>query len=38
MGASVSVAVLPGNPGPQPRFNPRDPLYAPVVPYFSVIN
>lgn len=38
LGASVCVAVLPGNPGPQPRFNPRDPLYAPVVPYFSVIN
>jgi len=37
-GAIVSVSVLPGNPGPQPRFNPRDPLYAPVVPYFSIIN
>jgi hypothetical protein len=37
-GATVSVAVLPGNPGPQVNFDLRDPLYAPLVPYFNIIN
>jgi hypothetical protein len=34
----VNINVVPGNPGPQARFNPHDPIYAPVVPYFSIIN
>jgi hypothetical protein len=34
----VSVFVVPGNPGPTPRFNPRDPIFSEVVPYLSVID
>jgi hypothetical protein len=35
----ISVAVIPGNPGPiTGRFNPRDPLYEEVVPYLSMIE
>jgi hypothetical protein len=30
--------VVPGNPGPVDRFNPRDPLYQDLVPYLSIIN
>lgn len=29
---------IPGNPGPQPFFDALDPKYAPVVPYFSIIQ
>jgi hypothetical protein len=35
---TVSVHVLPGNPGPTPRFNPRDRIYEEVVPYLSIID
>jgi hypothetical protein len=42
MFAVVDRSVLTGNPGPQPRFNPRGGLpgfaTGPVVPYFSVID
>jgi hypothetical protein len=34
-GASVTI---PGNPGPQPFFDPRNPNYAPVIPYFAIIQ
>jgi hypothetical protein len=34
----IAVAVIPGNPGPQPRLNVRDPLYQEVVPYLSIIE
>jgi hypothetical protein len=27
-----------GNPGAQPRFNPRDPMFSSIVPYFSIIE
>jgi hypothetical protein len=27
-----------GNPGPQPLFDPRNSAYAPVVPYFAVLE
>ena len=30
--------VIPGNPGPQPGFNPNLPNYQPVVPYFGRIE
>jgi hypothetical protein len=36
-GAAVANAQL-GNPGPQPRFDPRNPAYGPVVRYFSIIR
>jgi hypothetical protein len=36
-GATVCTA-LPGNPGPQPQFDYRDPRYAPVVKYFTFLN
>jgi hypothetical protein len=29
---------IPGNPGPQPLFNPVDPKYAAVVPYFAILQ
>ena len=29
---------LLGNPGPQPRFNPREPAFSAVVRYFSIIE
>lgn len=29
---------IPGNPGPQPFFDPSNPAYSSVVPYFSVIQ
>jgi hypothetical protein len=29
---------LLGNPGPQPRFNPRDPTYSAIVRYLSIIQ
>jgi len=29
---------LPGNPGPQPSFDPRNPAYTGVVRYFSIIE
>jgi hypothetical protein len=29
---------LLGNPGPRPRFNPRDPVYSAMVRYFSIID
>jgi hypothetical protein len=29
---------LPGNPGPQPTFDPRNPAYSGVVRYFSIIE
>jgi hypothetical protein len=29
---------LPGNPGPQPRFSPRDPAFAGIVRYLSIID
>jgi hypothetical protein len=35
---TVSIHVLPGNPGPVARFNPREPIYAEVVPYLSIIE
>ncbi len=35
---TVSVHVVPGNPGPVARFNPRDRIYEEVVPYLSVIE
>jgi hypothetical protein len=35
---SVSVFVVPGNPGPTERFNPRDPVFSEVVPYLSIID
>lgn len=35
---TVSLHVLPGNPGPVTRFDPRDPLYEEVVPYLSIIE
>lgn len=31
-------AGLPGNPGPQPRFDVRNPMYQGIVRYFSVIE
>jgi len=37
VGFAISNAVL-GNPGPQPRFDPRHPAFAPVVRYFSIIQ
>jgi hypothetical protein len=37
-GATVYLYLLPGNPGPQARFDVRDPLYQLVVPYFSIIQ
>jgi hypothetical protein len=36
-GDPIPVTLL-GNPGPQPFFDPRAAGYAPVVPYFAVIN
>jgi hypothetical protein len=36
-GSPVTNYVL-GNPGPQPSFNPNDPRYKPVVPYFARVN
>jgi hypothetical protein len=35
---TVSVFVVPGNPGPTDRFDPRDPIFSEVVPYLSVID
>jgi hypothetical protein len=29
---------LPGNPGPQPSFDPRNPAYSGVVRFFSIIE
>jgi hypothetical protein len=29
---------IPGNPGPQPLFDARDPGYAPVIPYFAILK
>jgi hypothetical protein len=29
---------IPGNPGPQDKFDPRDPVYAPLVPYFTIVQ
>ena len=29
---------LPGNPGPQPSFDPRNPAYAGVIRYFTIIE
>jgi hypothetical protein len=37
LGFSISN-VLPGNPGPQPRFEMRNPNYQGVVRYFSIIE
>jgi hypothetical protein len=37
-GERIAVAVVPGNPGPLPRLNLRDPLYQEVVPYLSIIE
>jgi hypothetical protein len=37
-GATITPYILPGNPGPQPGFNIHDPLYQPVVPYYSIIQ
>jgi hypothetical protein len=37
-GEMVSVGIVPGNPGPLGRFNPRDALYQEVVPYLSIIQ
>ena len=37
VGVSVSNAVF-GNPGPQPRFDMRNPTYGGVVRYFSIID
>jgi hypothetical protein len=36
-GATISTAV-PGNPGPQPGFDYRDPRYGAVVKYFTYLN
>ncbi len=36
-GFSISNAVL-GNPGPQPRLDPRNPMYSGVIRYFSIIE
>jgi hypothetical protein len=36
-GAQAGVSI-PGNPGPQPLFDLRDRKYAPVVPYWTVVN
>jgi hypothetical protein len=36
---TTSVAIhVPGNPGPQPQFDARQPQYRAVVPYFTIIE
>lgn len=35
---TVTLHVVPGNPGPVARFNPRERIYEEVVPYLSVIE
>ncbi|HLJ95594.1 MAG TPA: hypothetical protein VKU02_20625, partial [Gemmataceae bacterium] len=35
---TVTLHVVPGNPGPTTRFDPRDPIYDEVVPYLSIIE
>jgi hypothetical protein len=38
-GSDVVIAnTFLGNPGPQPRFNPRDPAFGAVVRYISIIQ
>ncbi|HKB36702.1 MAG TPA: hypothetical protein VKD72_09625, partial [Gemmataceae bacterium] len=29
---------IPGNPGPQPQFDPTSPTYTPVVPYWEILQ
>lgn len=42
-GDPITLFVLPGNMGVpgqgiNPKFNPRDPIFSPVVPYYSIIQ
>ena len=35
---SAGASTILGNPGPQPRFDPRDPVYRGIVRHFSIIE
>jgi hypothetical protein len=36
--AANTPITIPGNPGPQPFFDPNDPKYSAVMPYFAILQ